>query len=153
MKIEWNQVTWYSKILALILLVTLPFVGFYIGTIYQKVANNTQPQSSSPSVKSNLNQKVKITGRIDIHTSGVIYACPANNINCEQPKGTVFLQNVNKPAEAEIELAQGSVTNPTAITCQSTTTPITTCAGYTNGNLTELEGTLVYFHGTYMLVL
>jgi hypothetical protein len=34
MKIEWNKVTWYSKMLALILFVALPFIGFYYGMNY-----------------------------------------------------------------------------------------------------------------------
>lgn len=36
MKIEWNKVTWYSKILALALFVTLPFIGFWYGIQYEK---------------------------------------------------------------------------------------------------------------------
>ena len=31
MKIEWNKVTWYSKILALALFIILPFAGFLLG--------------------------------------------------------------------------------------------------------------------------
>jgi hypothetical protein len=37
MKIEWNKVTWYSKILALALFVALPFIGFYYGAQYGKL--------------------------------------------------------------------------------------------------------------------
>jgi hypothetical protein len=37
MKIEWNRVTWYSKLLALALFVALPFIGFYYGVQYGKV--------------------------------------------------------------------------------------------------------------------
>ena len=33
---KFNQVTWYSKLLALVLLVALPFLGFYAGTKYQQ---------------------------------------------------------------------------------------------------------------------
>ena len=36
MKIEWNKVTWYSKLLALALFVALPFIGFYYGVRYEK---------------------------------------------------------------------------------------------------------------------
>ncbi len=36
MKIEWNKVTWYSKLLALALFVALPFIGFYCGVQYGK---------------------------------------------------------------------------------------------------------------------
>ena len=34
MKIEWNSVTWYSKMLALALFVALPFIGFWYGMQY-----------------------------------------------------------------------------------------------------------------------
>ena len=35
MTIEWNKVTWYSKVLALALFVALPFIGFYFGVKYE----------------------------------------------------------------------------------------------------------------------
>lgn len=38
MKIEWNKVTWYSKLIALALFVALPFIGFYYGTHYGELA-------------------------------------------------------------------------------------------------------------------
>jgi hypothetical protein len=37
-------VTWYSKVLALILFIALPFIGFYAGMWYQK---NISPQKST----------------------------------------------------------------------------------------------------------
>ncbi|MEX0621443.1 MAG: hypothetical protein WD187_00405 [Candidatus Woykebacteria bacterium] len=33
---KFNQVTWYSKLAALILFITLPFIGFCGGVWYQK---------------------------------------------------------------------------------------------------------------------
>lgn len=36
MKIEFNSVTWYSKLVALALFIALPFAGFYAGMKYQK---------------------------------------------------------------------------------------------------------------------
>lgn len=39
MKIEWNKVTWYSRIIALIMFASLPFAGFYLGVLYQKNLN------------------------------------------------------------------------------------------------------------------
>jgi hypothetical protein len=35
-KIVWNKVTWYSKLVALILFVALPFIGFWLGIGYGK---------------------------------------------------------------------------------------------------------------------
>ncbi|MBI4085949.1 MAG: hypothetical protein HY433_01750 [Candidatus Liptonbacteria bacterium] len=37
MTIEWNKVTWYSKLLALALFVALPFIGFYFGVKYENI--------------------------------------------------------------------------------------------------------------------
>jgi len=36
MTILWNKVTWYSKLIALVLLVVLPTAGFILGMEYQK---------------------------------------------------------------------------------------------------------------------
>ncbi len=53
MKIEWNKVTWYSKLLALILFVVLPFAGFYFGVRYgvaqQRAANILSDSKNTPS--------------------------------------------------------------------------------------------------------
>jgi len=56
MKIEWNKVTWYSKIIALALFVALPFAGFWFGIRYgaagqyaNDVFEDTKNASSSPS--------------------------------------------------------------------------------------------------------
>lgn len=44
MKIQWNKVTWYSKFIALVLFVALPFIGFYYGIKYGKLmGTNSQP--------------------------------------------------------------------------------------------------------------
>jgi uncharacterized membrane protein (Fun14 family) len=32
MKIEWNKVTWYSQVIAIILFVAVFALGFYLGT-------------------------------------------------------------------------------------------------------------------------
>ncbi len=47
MKIQWNKVTWYSKVLALALFVALPFIGFKLGMCYER-ANNA-PAYTAPS--------------------------------------------------------------------------------------------------------
>ncbi|MDP2720707.1 MAG: hypothetical protein Q8O75_02080 [bacterium] len=36
---KFTQVTWYSKLLALMLFVALPFIGFYAGVWYQKAVS------------------------------------------------------------------------------------------------------------------
>ena len=46
-KIEWNKVTWYSKLLALILFVALPFIGFYYGMEYEKTLTSIDKEPST----------------------------------------------------------------------------------------------------------
>ena len=36
MKIQWNKVTWYSKLLAVVLGIGILMLGIYIGVLYQK---------------------------------------------------------------------------------------------------------------------
>jgi len=52
---KFNQVTWYSKLLAMILFIALPFLGFYVGMKYERAivppsqdlrTNDTKPRSS-----------------------------------------------------------------------------------------------------------
>lgn len=57
MKIEWNKVTWYSKTLALILFVALPFIGFYYGMQYGKTAAAT-PVSNGSAQTSNYYENI-----------------------------------------------------------------------------------------------
>jgi hypothetical protein len=40
MKIEWNKVTWYSKLVAVIFFVVTFFTAFYFGVQYQKIVSN-----------------------------------------------------------------------------------------------------------------
>jgi hypothetical protein len=51
MKIKWNEVTWYSKLIALVIFVALPFIGFYYGVQYGKIVGAVD-QASTPSVTS-----------------------------------------------------------------------------------------------------
>lgn len=37
MTIVYNKVTWYSKLLALIIFIAMPFIGFYLGVKYQEM--------------------------------------------------------------------------------------------------------------------
>lgn len=185
MKIQWNAVTWYSRILALILLIALPFVGFYIGTIYQQAISPQINTTTNPATPVNKNpnpgaldvrdifsapwkytdQKVKISARIDIHTGLTSVMCPQNSQICERYKGTIYLKDINAATgntSNEIELGEKTKTDPSTyveFSCSSTTSPIQICLSYKNGNLTELEGTLVRFPAdqinqyTYMLII
>ena len=46
MKIEWNKVTWYSKLLAIIIFVATFYVGFVLGNLKEKVNNINNPERS-----------------------------------------------------------------------------------------------------------
>jgi hypothetical protein len=93
--VKFNQVTWYSKLAALILFIALPFLGFWAGMIYERATNprssvsgqKTATKSSSTS-KNNVNSRtnnkfVLINDQLNIVTvfqngsweySGIVYA-------------------------------------------------------------------------------
>lgn len=52
MKIELNRVTWYSRLLALALVIVLPFLGFWLGMKYQEaVSPSSSVVSSNPTTQ------------------------------------------------------------------------------------------------------
>ena len=52
MSIQWNIVTWYSKLLAVIFFIgVLPVLTFYIGTQYQGVIDAPAPITYTNSIK------------------------------------------------------------------------------------------------------
>jgi len=66
MKLEWNKVTWYSKLLALGLFITLPFIGFYVGIQYQKILEldkSTQIDTTKKDDNNNLTDSNKSRNR------------------------------------------------------------------------------------------
>lgn len=46
-EIEWNKVTWYSKLLAVILFVAVFFLGFYLGAEFGKINSMFENSSGS----------------------------------------------------------------------------------------------------------
>ncbi len=83
-KIEWNKVTWYSKLLALILFVALPFLGFYYGMEYQKTLlsiENISPDTAVSSSTQNLSCVTEYYSnpaewQVDANNSGFSIAYP-----------------------------------------------------------------------------
>lgn len=51
MKIEWNKVTWYSKLIALLLLIALPIIGFQWGMRYQRILEKSPNRPALQEVK------------------------------------------------------------------------------------------------------
>jgi hypothetical protein len=47
MKIQWNKVTWYSKLIAVVLFFLLPATGFYLGFQYQRSVSPTKSTETS----------------------------------------------------------------------------------------------------------
>ena len=72
MHIEWNKVTWYSKLLAAILFIVVLYVGFVLGMQYQSVLDTastpilqgitgSQSISSTTSLLSTTSQNIVVT--------------------------------------------------------------------------------------------
>jgi len=85
MKIEWNKVTWYSKLVALALFVALPFVGFWCGIKYGEVKQYSvdslmflKNSSSSPAISSGIDPYYKDIGewQTDGNNAGFSIAYP-----------------------------------------------------------------------------
>lgn len=54
MKVEWNKVTWYSKLLALAVVVILPFLGFILGMKYGAVVEREKDEQAIHTVDKNI---------------------------------------------------------------------------------------------------
>ncbi|HVN26804.1 MAG TPA: hypothetical protein VMT99_04130 [Candidatus Paceibacterota bacterium] len=48
MKVEWNRVTWYSKLIALVIFVVFPFMGFYWGVGYGEAVILASQEQAPP---------------------------------------------------------------------------------------------------------
>ena len=62
-KIEWNKVTWYSRLISLVVfLLVLPLLTFYIGIQYEKTDSESReiPEQNSY-IPHNLNTRVKVS--------------------------------------------------------------------------------------------
>jgi len=56
MDLKFREVTWYSKLFALILFVALPFLGFYAGMKYEQAVAPSSENTSTASAKPNGSQ-------------------------------------------------------------------------------------------------
>jgi len=65
MKIEWNKVTWYSKLAAVLFIVLLSLGSFYLGKSYQKEVSQIQYQNELNRIyNEQLNQKINSSEKI-----------------------------------------------------------------------------------------
>lgn len=119
MKIEWNQVTWYSKLAALGLLVALPFAGFYAGVSWQKaitpagIVNNppvaTNSAATKPPISSQSSTQTKAKTQITTNRMSIT-AVFENGVL--KYSGTVELPN---PCYEIIDQTQVTRTDPQVV--------------------------------------
>ncbi|GEM_PF-1993348 len=60
MKIEWNKVTWYSKLAAVVLFVGVAVGAFWFGRWYEDARHKSRDQESAVSVSQNLGDQKTI---------------------------------------------------------------------------------------------
>lgn len=68
---KWNEVTWYSKLGALFLIIILPVVGFYLGMIYSLGSSDSATGSVSivDKIKDTDNKTVVGSEKVTLKTS------------------------------------------------------------------------------------
>ncbi len=120
---KFNQVTWYSKITALILFIALPFIGFYLGMKYQELTHpNTEVQTSTVSSNSTASSSASTNSgqsNVSIKTNQVsITAVEKNGIVTYS--GTVQLPTPCTKLNVD---ATASRTDPSVVSIQLTTQP------------------------------
>lgn len=83
-KIRWNKVTWYSKVIAVILFVLVYIVGFWLGTEYQSAATDiVSLQNESQKIAVNLahNKSSRVLGVTTEDLGYAIYWIDTNQQN------------------------------------------------------------------------
>lgn len=78
MNIQWNRVTWYSKAVALVLFVGLPFLGFYWGLYYGKIEGANNASHLTPTVSQG-SASEGTSGLIPYYTTPSEWQTDANN--------------------------------------------------------------------------
>ncbi len=102
-KIEWNKVTWYSKLVALILFVVLPFIGFYYGMEYEKIITTIRNNflinaKNSSSANQNFNNVV-----VDYYSNPAEWQKDSNNDSFSISYPIDFDAQDNYPALSSID--------------------------------------------------
>lgn len=80
-KIELHKVTWLSRILALILFVALPFIGFLSGIAYQKLLDTPRTPTETNTPQTQNEQKPPLLSSRKIYTNdnyGFTFSYPAS---------------------------------------------------------------------------
>ena len=118
-KIKWNEVTWYSKIIALAMFIIFPIIAFYLGIQYEKSAN---PKEISAITYSN---PCKL-GEVALFEGGFFSSCqkssegnkintPNSHINANStaptatPSNTASKTYLNPCPNGEVALYEGEI--------------------------------------------
>jgi hypothetical protein len=113
MKIEWNKVTWYSKTIALVLFVALPFIGFYYGAQYgqalQAVRGSSQSVSTSTSSGSQASGYFSNTSEWQTDSNNQTFSIA-------YPLGFTVEDNYNSTASTDWRLNAGNTNGVKAVT-------------------------------------
>lgn len=109
MKIEWNKVTWYSKTLALFLLIALPFLGFYLGSTYQ---SSISPTSQTANINSYQNSCK--SGEVALFEGGIFSSCqkPATSSSNLKSSQKINQTKTNSSTSSSTGSNQNSYPNP-----------------------------------------
>ena len=122
---KYNQVTWYSKVIAMVLFIALPFIGFYLGMKYQ--------EGISPQINNVVNTTQKSDTKTVINTDQVTVKTTYENGTLKY-SGTVNLPSpcfelkteVNVletfPEQVQIRLTTVNTAGPTQF-CTQVITP------------------------------
>lgn len=130
--VKFNQVTWYSKLLALALFVALPFLGFWLGVKYQGAINpgssvvSSNPTSKTPATSSAKPTPGEIRKQITSseltitvsYQNGVYYYSGTIQLPTPKPCHTLSDQTqVSKTEPQIINIILKINTNPSLVAC------------------------------------
>ena len=69
MRIEWNKVTWYSKLVAIVVFVGVFFLGFYLGGLSKEVNSEKQENTFANAAEQHTTQTSDVI-------NNVVFTCP-----------------------------------------------------------------------------
>jgi glutaredoxin len=105
MKIKWNEVTWYSKLLAVILFTAVAMLFFYFGIQFQEIKQNKHNQDELDKYAQSLfNESLKVPKKNE--NNKPIFIDNKNKLNflCDAGKkfSLEYVQVFNSPGDGEI---------------------------------------------------
>ena len=130
MNIEFNKVTWYSKVLALALFVALPFIGFCAGRWYQAQLGNIKRDVSVVDPLFIQTKEIQVTQTTTV---------PEATSNATT-KGLSYGEAINKYQNKRIQINDSCQLNPSSMVLKNGTAVMFDNRSATSKNL-SLGGT------------